>query len=265
MSENTQWEARLDLPSHFAPYDFDEVQMRSMSVGVVKQVRAYANGGTNKHLAEIVRPCYSIDPAQLTLGDFWYTLAWLRLNTFSNVPLVVEWECPVCGHKNTESLDLQGIPIDELPDDFQEPIYITTSRGVEFPVRLYRVRDEIATEKYLERKYKGEYTAADEQLVDLAAVWVHDGTLADKHAALESGDVLSPQDIEEVRAALATLRHGPRATMTSTCKERDCGYTADAIPVRFQLQRLVPSPEEIRRFAAPAIRFGAVRESASDG
>lgn len=91
------------LPSKYYPYDLKDLHIRPFGV---KELRLLSKAITYNNLDYMVSAVDQVidhDAFSLTIGDFYYVLMWLRLQSFPKTPLVVTWPCEekVLFHKET--------------------------------------------------------------------------------------------------------------------------------------------------------------------
>ncbi len=83
-----------DLPTGFFPYsDLSKIYARPF---VVRELALLHLGSRTKNLEHIIRAvnmAISCDASTLTDGDFEFIMAWLRLSSFPESPLLVTWHC----------------------------------------------------------------------------------------------------------------------------------------------------------------------------
>src|SRR5438067_6959958 len=83
-----------NLPSNFYPYP-DETKMyaRPFTIKELKLVSKAAILKDMTHLIRAVDLCITLDAGNLSVGDFFYILMWLRIHSMPKTPYVVEWHC----------------------------------------------------------------------------------------------------------------------------------------------------------------------------
>lgn len=97
----------------------------------------------------------NISVDELTLGDFFYLLYWIRGLSYGPT-YKTETECPHCSSKIRPTIDLSKYEVTFLDDGVTEPMTLTLPRSnIELKFRLTRVKDLIeATEKSLSNTTK---------------------------------------------------------------------------------------------------------------
>jgi hypothetical protein len=82
-----------DLPSGQKPYDFKQLFCRPLSVKELKLISQAASMDDVNYLIRAVDLVIDQDVSNLTVGDFFYVLMWLRIKSFPKTPLAVNWKC----------------------------------------------------------------------------------------------------------------------------------------------------------------------------
>ena len=249
----------IQLPSHCQPYDFNELRARPLSTAEVKRIRISIDSQNYKGMYDTIGQCLSVHPKVLTLGDFWYVAAWLRINTYPSIPHRLDWECSKCGSANSKSLDLHGLQSHELSDEYREPAYINVPSGRKVQVRLYRLEDELEVRDFVQEHYKGKSSAATRWMLDIVQTISMEGkSLQDKLDYVN--EHLSPDDITYIDHFQSLFTHGLPDEVEVKCTEyredyeEVCG-TVEQIPLRFRLLDLLPSIQHTRHIR-DAVVFG---------
>jgi hypothetical protein len=258
MSESAKssdpWDS-ITLPSKFKPYKEDECIIRPLKTGEVRKVEALVAGRSELSIVDIVKDAVKLDVNKLTLGDFWYILSWLRINTYKNYPFLIEWACPN-SHKNTLNIEFSKLKIGELPDEFEEPIQLKISDTVTLPMRLPRVGDEKIVANYLKKtSIKSAPTPEDEEQAS-QAIQIDNGRSLYENIELlktieDSPD--GPEAIMKIEALNIEFQHGLPRFLEDTCKE--CEYHADDIHFSFRFTDLAPS-RTVSKNIRSSVSFG---------
>ncbi len=83
-----------DLPSNgHVQYPFDEICVRPLEVGDLTPLYTSITQTSIRNLVRVLQHCVSEDLSQLTDGDLFYTLAWIRLYSYPKSSVTVTWKC----------------------------------------------------------------------------------------------------------------------------------------------------------------------------
>lgn len=83
-----------DLPSNGnVQYSFDEVCVRPLEVGDLTPLYTAISQTSIRNLVRVLTHCVSVDMHQLTDGDLFYALAWVRLYSYPKSSVTVTWKC----------------------------------------------------------------------------------------------------------------------------------------------------------------------------
>ena len=253
--DNSKYTVSLELPSKFLPYNFNELWIRPYKIGEVKKIRATLSNEAKSHeITEIISDCMSINPKELTLGDFWYVLAWLRLNSFENTPLTVTWNCSSCSVEQDKIINLSELKIVELPDEYKEPATVTLPNGKKIPLGMYREGYEHDVKNYCKNLLgKADYPQTEEIVPDMAITILNDNTLSQNVKWLNDPEEFTPDDLRYIEAFQNEFSHGLPKIITAECKE--CEYVNKHIRLAFLIYNIIPinrSPADFRN----AVEFG---------
>jgi hypothetical protein len=208
---------------YIRPFAIAEIKLLSKSL-VLKDI---------KHLVKAVDSVIDMDVDQLTIGDFYYILMWLRLHSYPKSPIMVQWHCDEdiwrskefkpdtterdylyygqkpdleqiddyevvkCNTENNEAIHQTNVEILSLPEDLVLP------EGFDFP----RVRELPMVQEELKNP--------EMEFVAPAAQWIR-GDWHQKMAKLEADTSL---DLFDTATALQeTLIHGVSENATLTCR-----------------------------------------------
>lgn len=254
----------INLPSRFQLYDFKELRARPLRVSEVKKVRAVLVDGKLTSLTDAIAPAFSQNPRLLTHGDFWFTLAWIRINTFRNSPMKIEWKCRECDHENETILQAQDMDQVNLEEEVREPIVVTLPGAKEeVKLRLRRVGDEDIVDNYLKGISPGGSVDTDDRwLVDLAVCFLG-MQIHDAHNYLVN--LKNPDDVLFIEQVLNEFDHGINTRLELTCdgKGGKCGYVETQLRLNFQAVDIFPDRLDRERIKQ-AIRFGESSEHVAD-
>lgn len=224
-----------NLPSNFFPYDYKKLYIRPFTVNELKLVSKAATLKEMSHLIRAIDLVTTEDASNLTIGDFYYILMWLRIHSMPKTPYVVEWHCheavlthredgtiilndhtfqmpkneedykvEECKTHNSEVIHMTDIEILCLEDDFAG---LPDDGPIEFDFPRARHLQEI------------QEALADPELNLLVgpAQWIKDGaTLEDKIGILCTQSDL--QVFDDAAALNETIVHGIAETAVLTCR-----------------------------------------------
>ena len=117
------------LPSQFIPYrdrgenSMERLYVRTLTLPELLLISKSASFGDISHLLRAVDNCITHDVMDLTIGDFYYVLLWLRTYSTTKTPYVVQWFCdqPLYQHKTTGEYllyDADWPNADELAENY---------------------------------------------------------------------------------------------------------------------------------------------------
>lgn len=221
-----------NLPSNFFPYpNFKKLYIRPFNFGELKFVSKAAALKEVSHLIRAIDLVISENVNELSIGDFYYILMWLRIHSFPKTPLVVEWHCPeqvltnketcvivpndasfvepsdpenyemrYCATHNTELIHMTSVEIYSL----DETNFQALPEGFDFP-RVKHLEDIQTAVKDPEL-----------QFIAGAAQWIEGDTFADKIKKLEDQPDLSMYNM--AFALNEKIQHGVGESTTLTCR-----------------------------------------------
>lgn len=254
----SEYSTSLDLPSNFKPYSFDELLIRPLSIKEVKAMQPILKGKVSgANLANALQGVCSIRLDQLTYGDFWFVLAWLRINTFENAPFTIKWTCPKCHQSNLTKFQLDNLTIIELPTDYKEPASITLPNGETLPMRLQRVEDQDTVEHYIKTMSGIDVvTNADLYIPSIAVSIANGKSLHEKIEMISNTDVYSAEDLSILVEFQNVFAHGLPRYLEDTCGGDDgCGFSTNHLRLDFRVHDTIPS-NEYRGYIRNNIHFG---------
>lgn len=249
---------KLELPSGFRPYGFKELYIRAMTVDEVKRMQPILKGSaTGLRLADALAGCTNVRLDSLTYGDFWFVLAWLRINTFENAPFSMKWSCPECHSTNSTKLVLSELQIVELPQEYKEPATITLPNGEELPLRLQRVSDQDKVEAYAKVILNTDSPTPEELYIPSLAITIANGM--DLHSNVEmlsEKGKYSAEDLTILSEFQDVYAHGlPRHISAKCGGAGGCDFSVNRLRLEFRIHDTIPA-NEYRRYIGNNIRFG---------
>jgi hypothetical protein len=227
-----------NLPSCFFPYqgrsdkpELKRLLVRPLEMPELRLMSRAVKLDEISHMARAIDLVISHDVNDLTIQDFYYVLAWLRMYSRPQVPYLVQWECNKPFFKNKKT----GQPLfysedSKWPEDIEtlKRDYIQTTCGMD---NTFTVKDRDLITIELEEKHSSlpegfdfprvailddlNNALSDSDLSNLASgiQWLKGETWAEKVAAAEA-------DITKVYDGFAlnsTINYGVVETLQYSC------------------------------------------------
>ncbi len=227
-----------NLPSNFFPYPELTDKRIFARAFTVSELRLISKADSLKDVSYLVRAvdlCITLDAGNLTIGDFYYMLMWLRLHSMPKTPYIMEWHCQEvvvvnketkaiipnddnfamptdednyqidpCATHNTEIIHMSNVEIVSLEDDFPG---LPQEGAIEFDWPRARLLQDIQT------------SLREPELVQLvpAAQWVKDGnTIEEKIAIFETQNDLTAFD--QALQINESIKHGVAEHTVLSCR-----------------------------------------------
>lgn len=224
-----------DLPTGFFVYpDLKPIFIRPFTIAELNLIHRGRGTGRLEHIVRAVDLVINQDVNLLTDGDFEFIMAWLRVHSFPEVPLLVRWKCSkinilhkdnkayykgketspvrlalkgyvheVCENDNTEIVYKHKTTLTSLEDDF-ETLGFETDLDVDFPrvstlVDFYKLKED------------------NPELAEIAkyARWLKSGSsLAEK---IETFYSLPADSFSELKRVSEKYFHGIKETINLRC------------------------------------------------
>lgn len=92
-----------DLPSEYLPYDFKELFIRPFEVA---ELRLLSRAKTLRHIPSFLHALdlvISQPIADISFGDLYYLMMWMKTHSYTKTPYVVEWTCGASYYRHIES------------------------------------------------------------------------------------------------------------------------------------------------------------------
>lgn len=239
------------LPSQFHGYDWNRLYIRPFTIPDFTLVSKASVMGDMNHMIRAIDLTITQDAANLTIGDFYYVMMWLRIHSMPKTPLIVDWTCEAgvlthkengsiifndetfqepedrskyevkrCEAQTTESITMVNLEIMSLDE---EPENVVIPEGFDFP-RAKHIEDIKAALKDPERS-----------MLVPAVQWIAGETLADKFKTLKE----SPDGMDMFATGLALndryTNHGIREVTTLQCRKcrNKVPYEVSITPLSF--------------------------------
>lgn len=85
----------IDLPSNFSLYKFDTLSIRPFRIPDIKKLYRARQESSQRMLGQAIGAAIDRNPFKMTVGDFYFLMYWLRINSFDKAPYEIKW---TCGH-----------------------------------------------------------------------------------------------------------------------------------------------------------------------
>lgn len=109
-----------DLPSAGIPYAVKTIDVQPFRPKHMPYISEAIMLGNNKPLIEAVGMVMDFDANQLTDGDFYYFLTWLRFNS-RDIPMNADWTCEGTMFRRVDTGELHTVDsIDELVEQWEK-------------------------------------------------------------------------------------------------------------------------------------------------
>jgi hypothetical protein len=224
LANNPEWVDVGNLPSNFYPYSFGSIHAKPFTINELKLISKAVVTRDIAWQKRAVDSVISRDVEQLSIGDYFYLLEWLKIHSATKTPTIVTWECTAkmlkhketgeyifndpesletipkldpalyeiedCGTHNTESLHVSDLRIHQLPEEDWQGL----PEGYDFPrMSIYTEIAEALKDPEL-------------NMIVGAAQWIKGDTLGEKLKRLEQ-----EKDLDMFNTAMAlkeVLMHG---------------------------------------------------------
>lgn len=111
----------IDLPSNFIFYPFKTISVKPIGLNQQRKLSRGFAVGSMKIIIEAINTCIDQDIYQLTIGDFWYLMFWLKINSFKKSTWKIKYECESPEH-------IQGILEKKFdPESLTNTLEVTNS------------------------------------------------------------------------------------------------------------------------------------------
>ena len=223
-------------------YDLSEpIQVRKITPIEQKRLVSILINDDKDHTKEVTgfinNLIKGIDPNELYWPDYYFLLYQMRLVTYKMFPLEFIIKCPYCGEKQTVTIDITNLDIDEVPEFYTKDKKVFLENFGEVPFRYKKVKDDIMVLDFIKAHNIDEEDLALTSLVyDLCSLteWK---SLDELWTLAESGEI-TMQDIIVIEDYIAKSMWGVKEEYKFNC--RKCGEeVADAYTM--QLADFFPS------------------------
>lgn len=220
------------LPSQFHGYDWNELYIRPFRINEFKLVSKAAAMKDMSHMIRAIDLVITQDASNLTIGDFYYVMMWLRIHSLPKSPLVVDWHCEeqVLKHKETGQLIFNDANFKQ-PEDISEyelidcdtqntemahmsslEIISLEEEGVEIPPGF-----DFPRAKHIEGISAG-LADAETALLMAALQWAAGDTVAERMSSILNDAENGVDRLHTAEALNEKYTHGLREVITLHCR-----------------------------------------------
>lgn len=254
----------LELPSKFQWYPFKSLSVRPLNVQEIKKIYAAHKSGSLRTFYEAIAPAMDQPVFDLTVGDVYAVLYWLRINSYPKTQYLVKYSCKDDLHMDrvlgpipedfTDLLDDKGKPLTKdnyrlSAETLTNEVIVTTSnlsivemksleeiaqfcesmelckKGVAFYPSI--VRDLIEVD---EMSNDPSFDPGDDFLCRLASYLDrrHGISLQERYEfMIKNEEIFTPEAVLEMDDLIEELVHGVRESITCKCK--GCGASNEVL------------------------------------
>jgi len=200
------------LPSN-GVFGISDVNIRPMQVKDLQLAYRARVEDNITHIIDLVDGCIKEDARDLTVPDFYYLCAWLRLNSYPVTPLSLKWECKN-KHENTDIVSTTNLSI---------TVCDKSKAGKYADVELH-----YATVRDLEyiNEVKAELPEHEAWLLDKAQ-WLSPklGDITKRVELLKEGGIEDDMALlGSISTFRADMRHGVAESVKLCCEKEECAY-----------------------------------------
>lgn len=204
---------RVDLPSMGKLGYPDYVEYRDILVRDEKILSTTTNKDFRKTLNDILKSLLKDKSfyEKMSSSDRDFLLLWVWANNYSTIKKF-EVTCPYCVNKDTISIDLTEVTINNLSDDYIDSFKMNISNGEEITLRLITVGDEDKAENFVKNNPSYELTSV---LFAMATDFSTRLPLKEKLKYID--DNLTGKDMSMIRAYHNYFNYGIDDNVKHTC------------------------------------------------
>lgn len=221
----------VELPSHLLPYDnISEVRVRPFSVLEIKGMANAANTiNQEQRMIEVLSNCVEgIDIRNLTMGDFFYVMHWIRYNSFTNFVPYINLKCSSdsCDFEDKVDLTMDMLKVIDLPDDYYRGLEVKLPSAGIVKIRLQTVGDETNARKLLEEHFKLNKSKKIDNGDIFNAILAlmiepNGGSFSERFSLINDPEKFTPEDLFVLRGVQDYFKHGIDDTVEIRCPK--CG------------------------------------------
>jgi len=235
------------LPSQFHPYSWKNLYIRPFDISCLKLVSKAAALKDMSHMIRAIDLVITQDAGELSIGDFYYVMLWLRIHSYPKSPLTVEWTCSadMYMHRETQEIifndknfkkpeNIHEYEIKKCDTENLEQIHMTTISTVDLPEEGIELPEGFDFPRARDIQKLNEYLDNPEYRHLLSgAQWIKAPTVEEKFKILEeSGSI---EMFETGLALNSVLDHGVKETTTLHCRQcrKESHYIVNTGPFSF--------------------------------
>jgi hypothetical protein len=226
------------LPSGGIPYkDKSKLYIRPFKLSELRLLSKAVELNELEHLFRAVDNTITVPVEDLTVGDFFYIMLWLRIYSMPKSPYIVEWKCEQAYFVNKETRVALLYTDDEWPDvETLKKDYEASQCGTEntatihqSDVEIISLEDDFVLPEHFDFPRMGSYIGRSEALKDPefsllapAIQWMKGTTWAEKVAYAEE----HPDLIGEALDINRRVVHGISETVKFNCRRCRIEHTS---------------------------------------
>lgn len=214
-----------------------EVEVTLFTLNDVKRLIEISKGTKSDSLEKLVSSKLINFSSSLSRSDYFFILYWLRVNSFKNYPIKVDYQCIKCEKVNTDQ-PVSGSNIDtkDIDPDYCEPVELDLPNAGKVQVRLLNLNDEKEISSVLSIIHKDKVTPGDEWLCTLAAMIVNNQPLFSRYEKVRKD--FTSEDILTLDMFQDEFNYGVKNALKMTCP--GC-QEVNQVNFRLSMSVLVPS------------------------
>jgi len=258
VSSQTEPVYTVKLPSLGKLYGgISEVTVTLFSLNDVKRLIEISKGTKSDSLEKLITSKLINFPYSLSRSDYFFILYWLRVNSFKNYPIKVDYQCVKCDKVNSDQ-PVSGLNIDtkDIDLDYSEPVELDLPNAGKVHVRLLNLSDEKEVDSVLSIIHKDRATQGDEWLCSLAAMIVDNQPLFSRYEKVRKD--FTSEDILTLDMFQDEFNYGVKNALKMTCP--GC-QEVNQVNFRLSMSVLVPSMGNAGSVRS-RVRFSSVPSSA---
>lgn len=203
----------VELPGHHL---YNEVRLQPFTYGDASVLSLLDKTNDPDKLFDIIDKRLNINVRELTIQDFWYTLYWQRINSYSSFPVKLPWTCNYCEHKNLDEMSGSSLIIEDLNPEYFHGIEIDFPDSGILKIRLKLIGDEIELRKYMKKEKIEDPTGeVYETLLTACMLEYNGGTLKERYDLVKN---MSADDQFTLKSVEEYFDYGVKDYSEFTCE-----------------------------------------------